>query len=658
MSTNKDDQNCDVQEGRTEESILKALHSDDHSVVRQAAFDAAQDDVKSAVPKLVELFTSESVGVQEAVEFSLRKIRGAEAVELVIPYLRSEEVTVRNIAMDILREINGDNLGALIDLVSDEDPDIRIFAADILGTSGSPLALAPLCKALTDDPEINVRYQAAISLGTLKNPDAAKYLCQAIQDEEWVQYAVMEALAKIRDTSCVDILLDALQTSSPLVASIIMDALGDINNIKAAPYLLAFIEKSSGPLRIKALKSTIQILGPNSLALLGAQQLNSLQDYMLEGLKENNDETLKVVLQGLASIGVRPEVTQAVLELVETINPDLQQELLQASLDCLIKIGYNEKLEEALESENSVLRKIAIEACGVLEGKAGRFALKRHFEILPPEDKSRTIELLSEGSDEHDIPFFVNHLASDMDPAILCASLNFVGVMQLHLPAAPQMLELLMHQDPTVRETALEACLALEDEETVMKIVSLIDSEDPEMRKIAVYTMGSVNAEYFIDELTRAMDDSSEQVRKTALQAIGYALPPCDAKNNVLMLAISDDSREVRLSAVEMLGENVTEATIPALLSSLADPDDWVKVRALEALGGYQVVEAIPHLVEMMHNNSELVQLNIINTLTQIGGDQAFQALMNFLSYDNAEIQEAAQEAITNLTRDLGVTHE
>ncbi len=58
------------------------------------------------------------------------------------------------------------------------------------------MAVEPLCDALLKDPEVNVRYQAAVSLGDLANPAAARCLNKAMQDDEWVQYAVIEALAK------------------------------------------------------------------------------------------------------------------------------------------------------------------------------------------------------------------------------------------------------------------------------------------------------------------------------------------------------------------------------------------------------------------------------------------------------------------------------
>ena len=129
-----DDQNASVEAKMTEQEILQALASKDSMVVRQAAFEAANQGLKSALPLLVSLFESQSMGIIEAVEVAVRKIRGEEAVRLIIPVLRNEDATVRNIAMDILREIAEDDVQSMIDLVYDEDPDIRIFATDILGS--------------------------------------------------------------------------------------------------------------------------------------------------------------------------------------------------------------------------------------------------------------------------------------------------------------------------------------------------------------------------------------------------------------------------------------------------------------------------------------------------------------------------------------------
>lgn len=653
-----DDQNASVEAKMTEQEILQALASKDSMIVRQAAFEAANQGLKSALPLLVSLFESQSMGIIEAVEVAVRKIRGEEAVRLIIPVLRNEDATVRNIAMDILREIAEDDVQSMIDLVYDEDPDIRIFATDILGSIKNASVVQVLSEALLHDPEVNVRYQVAISLGEIKDPKCVDVLKQAIADEEWVQYAAIGALAKIRDTQSVDVLLQALDTVSPLVVSIIIEALGDIGTVKAVPRLLEYLAKWDGPIRIKALKAIIQILGPNALSFLGAQQLTSFQEYMIEALKEKDEETLMVILSGLSSVGMDPAVTKAILELGKRIDANVQLELLQKIIDTLKLIGYNEELESALSSDNEVVRRIAIETCGGLQGKGGRFVLKRHFEQMNSEDKKHAINLMATNSDEHDIPFFVNHLEQSQEPEVICAALRFLGVKQKHVESAPTMIKFLESENQSIHDAALEACLALEDEETVLKITSYKDNERADLRKMAVYTMGYINAEFFFEDLAKAMDDSDSSVRKTAIEAIGYGLPQSETKNKMLMFAMQDEDKEVRLNTVGIMSEQMNEELIPTLVAALSDTDDWVKMRALEVLGLYKIDSVVQTVIDMIPNSEKLVKLKIIETLALIGGDQAFQALLGLVDSDDSDIQHAAQVAMESITRELGENDE
>ena len=653
-----DDQNASVEAKMTEQEILQALASKDSMVVRQAAFEAANQGLKSALPLLVSLFESQSMGIIEAVEVAVRKIRGEEAVRLIIPVLRNEDATVRNIAMDILREIAEDDVQSMIDLVYDEGPDIRIFATDILGSIKNASVVQVLSEALLHDPEVNVRYQVAISLGEIKDPKCVDVLKQAIADEEWVQYAAIGALAKIRDTQSVDVLLQALDTVSPLVVSIIIEALGDIGTVKAVPRLLEYLAKWDGPIRIKALKAIIQILGPNALSFLGAQQLTSFQEYMIEALKEKDEETLMVILSGLSSVGMDPAVTKAILELGKRIDANVQLELLQKIIDTLKLIGYNEELESALSSDNEVVRRIAIETCGGLQGKGGRFVLKRHFEQMNSEDKKHAINLMATNSDEHDIPFFVNHLEQSQEPEVICAALRFLGVKQKHVESAPTMIKFLESENQSIHDAALEACLALEDEETVLKITSYKDNERADLRKMAVYTMGYINAEFFFEDLAKAMDDSDSSVRKTAIEAIGYGLPQSETKNKMLMFAMQDEDKEVRLNTVGIMSEQMNEELIPTLVAALSDTDDWVKMRALEVLGLYKIDSVVQTVIDMIPNSEKLVKLKIIETLALIGGDQAFQALLGLVDSDDSDIQHAAQVAMESITRELGENDE
>ena len=181
-------------------SIIERLRIDDNEVLREAAFEAGEARCEEAVPLLAGLLQSSNLGVQEAADRALRSIGGRSVIQAAIPLLRVDDAPARNLAMDILRALAAQDVASLIPLIRDTDPDIRIFAADILGATDNPAAVPVLCEALLKDPEVNVRYQAAVSLGALARPEAAPCLNKAMEDEEWVQYSVIEALSKIKQS--------------------------------------------------------------------------------------------------------------------------------------------------------------------------------------------------------------------------------------------------------------------------------------------------------------------------------------------------------------------------------------------------------------------------------------------------------------------------
>ena len=68
-------------------AILEALKSGENDAIRDAAFSAGDQGLQDAVPMLCEHIKSPSVGVQEAAEYALRKIRGPQVVVALLPLL-------------------------------------------------------------------------------------------------------------------------------------------------------------------------------------------------------------------------------------------------------------------------------------------------------------------------------------------------------------------------------------------------------------------------------------------------------------------------------------------------------------------------------------------------------------------------------------------
>ncbi|MEG1610285.1 MAG: HEAT repeat domain-containing protein [Bilophila sp.] len=640
---------------QSEQLVLERLSSEDPAAVRSAAFEAGDMGLESALGLLVQHIHSPNPGIQEAAEDALRKIRGTAVVSAVAPLLRSEDASVRNSAMDILREISSDDIKAMQLLVQDSDPDIRIFAADILGTSESPMAVAILSEALFTDTEVNVRYQICISLGELGFPEAAGTLSKALKDEEWVQFAAVEALAKIRADSCADILINALRNCSELVASTIITALGEMGNVRAVPILLQRLDEASGPLRNKTVMAIVQILGAPSLGLFAPKDLTKFRTYLLVALTDEDEDIIEAALTGLSGVGVGSvEASRAVLKLIERLDPMRGHDLVLLAQRCLASIGYTEGLHEGLLSGNDQVVQAVVEACGSIGCRRCIGLIIEQFFTFNRDLQRLAIYHLAASADKTDVSFFMEVLEQAEDPQVIKEALSFVGQQALCTVAAPQLLHFLEHADDDVKEAALDACLAMQSPEVNAQLTGLFSSRNPLMRLMATYSMGRIDATQYLNDLSVALEDEIPDIRKVALESIGGICANRPELLTLLAPRLSDESREVRLALVELIGQIDTVQSTELLVQALSDEDNWVRIRAIESLGARRITKVLPTLVQMLDGSDLLVVLKIIEALGSIGGKMAFRALLSLTGHSDPDIQSAVSEAIAHIREEQG----
>jgi len=634
------------------EKYLALLKSDDNEIVRDGAFKAGEHNCVEAVERLAELLQTNHLGIQEAADSSLRKIGGKATVRAVLPYLRSDEAPVRNLAMDILREVGSQDLTALIALIHDEDTDIRIFAADILGSTDNVLAVEPLCDALLKDPEVNVRYQAAVSLGELGKPEASPCLNKAINDEEWVQYSVIEALTKIGHSSSVDALVKALDSASDLVASMIIDSLGEMGNVKAVTMLLRRMDAAPTALRNKIVVAVVKILGGKSLTLLKPDERENFRQYLLVALRDEDEEVQDAAIQGLAYVGGE-KASEGILSIASRLDQDRDQERLGIIIGYLAQIGLTEALRAGLMGEDQERAHVAVqvlsqispnqckeehEVCNVLMDAFWKVGLSVQRQIVSVAASRGAIQSKD---------FFIKILDEHTDGTVLKSAVYLLGE-KLRLPeVAVKIFPLLRHQYDDVKEAALEACIAIGSGEVRERFVAMSASDEPVDRLMAVYALGKLDATANMDILTQALEDEIPDIRKVAVEAM--ASGGGDAWRPLIQTKLSDESKDVRLTVIETMGQYFAEDFIPHLIDSLDDQDDWVKIRAVGALGDHKVQQAIPRLIGLLENQNRFLVIKAIEALGNIGGTAAFRSLLEVANSDEYELVSAAEEAIARI---------
>jgi HEAT repeat protein len=109
-------------------SDVLADGSDDErwSAVRSAP------SLPDALPSLSDALSRERVPrVREAIFTALAKIGSSESAAVALPYLRSENASLRTAALDALRAMPAAAAGHLPQLMTDNDADVRLLACEL-----------------------------------------------------------------------------------------------------------------------------------------------------------------------------------------------------------------------------------------------------------------------------------------------------------------------------------------------------------------------------------------------------------------------------------------------------------------------------------------------------------------------------------------------
>jgi HEAT repeat protein len=188
-----DERNCDV--------LAAALEDGDAAGRRQAAREIARcpDAAKTLVNRLK---LEEDLSVREAILSTLLRLNDTVAVSGLVDCLRSEDVALRNEAIEAFKQMGSEVDSILHSLLADPDPDVRIFAVNILDSQRHPKAESWLIKVIEQDSHINVCATAVDLLCEVATETAVDPLIRLkarFASEPYIQFAADLALKRIRE---------------------------------------------------------------------------------------------------------------------------------------------------------------------------------------------------------------------------------------------------------------------------------------------------------------------------------------------------------------------------------------------------------------------------------------------------------------------------
>ncbi|TVQ74681.1 MAG: HEAT repeat domain-containing protein [Chromatiaceae bacterium] len=187
------------QEPRNLETLLQTLLDEDPMKRRWAARDLAEHPAAAAA-LVTRLRYETDATVLQVIVSSLSCMANDVAIRGLIDCLYSERALLRNAAIEVLKELPRVVAPHMGQLLHDSDPDVRIFAVNVLESLRHPDVEEWLIEVILKDDHVNVCATALDLLGEVGTPrarEALQTLKQRFAEEPYIQFAANLALKRI-----------------------------------------------------------------------------------------------------------------------------------------------------------------------------------------------------------------------------------------------------------------------------------------------------------------------------------------------------------------------------------------------------------------------------------------------------------------------------
>jgi len=453
------------------------------------------------------------------------------------------------------------------------------------------------------DNETRERAKSSLlKLGT----EAVAALIPALEDNiSTIRMRVAEMLGELKAKSAVKPLINALRDEEASVRYSAAEALGKVGDQDATAALM------------KALSDPNSQVSKSAMGALEAMNIDVIGP-LLESL---SDESPSVRIFAVETLG-KLSKNEAVSPLIELLAREDDSRVRQQALESLGKLGAQDAFDMLLISLLDEDEDVRVSAAKVLKRIDLSKALNTLSEGLKSEDSTQRIQSVKA----------LGSLGSDGFELLLSA---------------------LKNSDIDVKCEAILLLGQFKSERVLDELIPLLSDKNNRVVKSAMAALNNFEISGVLEYLEEKLDEEYEEVetRRCAVVALEQLGEPAV---DLLAKAIRDEDRQVRISAIDALGEIKSATAVEPIIFAMRDRDEWVRWHCAEALGKIGGKKAVPRLITALQDDrSWWVRYYAAESLGKIGDDSAKQPLIKVIQ--NEDEDERVKKMAKKVLEELGM---
>lgn len=422
------------------------------------------DDGGKFTQTICSFIADENKGVRNAATMYILAKQPADAALCLVKFVSSSDITVRNLAGEILIKLGTASIDALIEYNTDKNDDDQKFIIDLLGLITDNRAANHILAILSATENENVILACIEALGNIRYEDSVDILLLLYERNELYKPTVVEALGKIGSKQALDFLMAKYNSEDELTKYSILESFGYLGDVDIYFFLLEQISSIHGPLVWPLITSIFLLKEKYCLDIPFDDRMKNLLMYTLQ---EGTAEHKKIALS-----------------LINVFN---DKDILLASLKFL---GEDYELDEIIRT------KIYRNSDFI-------------FEELP--------KILSDSGEN------VRQILN-----IVLSTLMFVssqeGAVNISLLQKKNVVhsvsEYLNHYDEEIRRASMEILFMLDPESALLFSDSMIKDENIWNRIRLVEVLEGLNNPEAVKAILQLSEDGDEMIRDRALEVI------------------------------------------------------------------------------------------------------------------------------------------